>query len=51
MKIGIDLGGSHVAIGIIDNKNFIVETLRNKSRIFTSKFRPIYQIFLTNQNM
>lgn len=25
MKIGIDLGGSHIAIGIIDNKNFLVE--------------------------
>ena len=25
MKIGIDLGGSHIAIGVIDNKNCIIE--------------------------
>lgn len=33
----------------LQDKNFIVETLRNKSRIFTSKFRPIYQIFLNGE--
>lgn len=25
MKIGIDLGGSHIAIGVINDKNFIIE--------------------------
>lgn len=25
MKIGIDLGGSHIAIGVVDDKNYIVE--------------------------
>lgn len=30
MKIGIDLGGSHIAIGIIDNKNFIVEKIEKR---------------------
>lgn len=25
MKIGIDLGGSHIAIGVVDEKNYIVE--------------------------
>ena len=25
MKIGIDLGGSHIAIGVIDNNNCIIE--------------------------
>ena len=25
MKIGIDLGGSHIAIGVIDDKGYIVE--------------------------
>lgn len=25
MKIGIDLGGSHIAIGVIDDKCYIVE--------------------------
>lgn len=30
MKIGIDLGGSHIAIGIIDNKGFIVEKIEKR---------------------
>ena len=25
MKVGIDLGGSHIAIGVVDNKGKIVE--------------------------
>ena len=25
MKIGIDLGGSHIAIGVVDNKGKILE--------------------------
>lgn len=27
MKIGIDLGGSHISIGVVDNKSFIVEKI------------------------
>ena len=30
MKIGIDLGGSHIAIGVVDNKNFIVEKIEKR---------------------
>lgn len=30
MKIGIDLGGSHIAIGIVDNKGFIVEKIEKR---------------------
>ena len=25
MKIGIDLGGSHIAIGVVDNNNELIE--------------------------
>ena len=30
MKIGIDLGGSHIAIGVVDNKGKIVEKLQKR---------------------
>lgn len=30
MKIGIDLGGSHIAIGIVDNKGFIIEKIEKR---------------------
>lgn len=30
MKIGIDLGGSHIAIGVINNKGFIVEKVEKR---------------------
>ena len=30
MKIGIDLGGSHVAIGVVDNKGKIVEKVQKR---------------------
>ena len=30
MKIGIDLGGSHIAIGVIDDKGFIVEKIEKR---------------------
>lgn len=30
MKVGIDLGGSHVAIGIVNNKGFIVEKIEKR---------------------
>ena len=30
MKIGIDLGGSHISIGVIDNKNCIVEKVEKR---------------------
>lgn len=30
MKIGIDLGGSHIAIGVVDNKKYIVEKIEKR---------------------
>ena len=30
MKIGIDLGGSHIGVGVIDNKNFIIEKVEKR---------------------
>lgn len=30
MKIGIDIGGSHIAIGVIDNKNVIIEKIEKR---------------------
>ncbi len=30
MKIGIDLGGSHIAIGVVDDKNYIVEKVEKR---------------------
>lgn len=30
MKIGIDLGGSHIGIGVVDNKDFIVEKIEKR---------------------
>lgn len=42
MKIGIDLGGSHIAIGVVDDKDYIVEKVekrllsRDKKNIKTS---------------
>ena len=30
MKVGIDLGGSHIAIGVIDENNFIVEKIERR---------------------
>ena len=30
MKIGIDLGGSHIAIGVIDNKGKIIEKVEKR---------------------
>ena len=32
MKIGIDLGGSHIAIGVIDNNGRILEKVEKKLR-------------------
>lgn len=30
MKIGIDLGGSHIAIGVINNEGFILEKVEKR---------------------
>ena len=30
MKIGIDLGGSHIAIGVVDDKDYIVEKVEKR---------------------
>ena len=32
MKIGIDLGGSHIAIGVIDNNGKILEKVEKRLR-------------------
>ena len=39
MKVGIDLGGSHIAIGVIDNKNFIIEKI--EKRLMTKEKKDI----------
>lgn len=39
MKIGIDLGGSHIAIGIINNDGFIVEKV--EKRLFAKEKKDI----------
>ena len=39
MKIGIDLGGSHIAIGIVNNKGRIVEKV--EKRIFGNEKKEI----------
>ena len=30
MKIGIDLGGSHIAVGVINEKGYIVEKIEKR---------------------
>lgn len=30
MKIGIDIGGSHIAIGVIDNNGFVIEKIEKR---------------------
>ena len=45
MKIGIDLGGSHIAIGVIDDKGYIVEkteALMRKKKSRVIKVNVIY---------
>ncbi len=37
MKIGIDLGGSHIAIGVIDDKGYIVEKVEKKRLLSKDK--------------
>ncbi len=39
MKIGVDLGGSHIAIGVVDNKGRIVEKM--EKRITSTEKRNI----------
>lgn len=39
MKIGIDLGGSHIAIGVIDDKGYIVE--KTEKRLLTKDKKDI----------
>lgn len=45
MKIGIDLGGSHIAIGIVNNKGRIVEKV--EKRIFGNEKKEIKKIIET----
>ena len=45
MKIGIDLGGSHIAIGVIDNNGLIVEKV--EKRILTKEKKSICE-FIEN---
>ena len=30
MKIGIDLGGSHIAVGVVDSKGRVIEKLEKR---------------------
>ena len=39
MKVGIDLGGSHIAIGVVDNKGIILEKV--EKRITTKEKKDI----------
>ena len=39
MKIGIDLGGSHIAIGVVDDKGYIVE--KTEKRLLTKDKKDI----------
>ena len=34
MKVGIDLGGSHIAIGVVDSRGVIIEKIENGNKIF-----------------
>lgn len=45
MKIGIDIGGSHIAIGVIDNRNIIIEKIENR---LMSKEKKDIRNFLEN---
>ena len=45
MKIGIDLGGSHISIGVIDNKGFIIE--KAERRILAKEKDNIKEIIET----
>ena len=45
MKIGIDLGGSHIAIGVINNENFIVEKVEKR---LLSKEKKTIKISIEN---
>ena len=45
MKIGIDLGGSHIAIGVVDNNGVIIEKVER--RILTKEKKDIYS-FIEN---
>ena len=48
MKIGIDLGGSHIGVGVIDNKNFIIEKV--EKRLLNKDKKDIKRIFIKIQN-
>lgn len=39
MKVGIDLGGSHIAIGVLDNKDFIIE--KKEKRLMSKEKKDI----------
>lgn len=45
MKIGIDLGGSHIAIGVVDNNGIILE--KNERRILANEKKNIHE-FIEN---
>lgn len=45
MKIGIDLGGSHIGIGIVDEKGYVIE--KSEKRII-EKDRKNIKISLKN---
>ena len=41
MKIGIDLGGSHIAIGVVDNKGIIIEKIEKTHQCRKEKYKEI----------
>lgn len=45
MKIGIDIGGSHIAIGIVDNKGKIIE--KNEKRLTSVEKKDIEKSIVT----
>ena len=42
MKIGIDLGGSHIAIGVVNNKGMIIE--KTEKRILDKEKERILDV-------
>ena len=37
MKVGIDLGGSHIAIGVVDSRGVIIEKIEKKTKKMLKK--------------
>ena len=54
MKIGIDLGGSHIGVGVIDNKNFIIQRQKrykkHNRKLYNKKCKRIFIKIQNNGN-